>query len=106
MSAASDLRRRRRACLRHPRHPAAQRVHLFQVLMSAAASRLLRLLGASAAIMLAAAALNYVVDPLQLLRPATLLRPMYSDDVRMQNAGLIRSQDFDTVFMGTSLAIH
>ena len=24
----------------------------------------------------------------------------------MQNAGLIRSQDFDTVFMGTSLAIH
>ena len=24
----------------------------------------------------------------------------------MQNAGLIRSQEFDTVFMGTSLAIH
>jgi hypothetical protein len=24
----------------------------------------------------------------------------------MQDAGLIRSQDFDTVFMGTSLAIH
>jgi hypothetical protein len=24
----------------------------------------------------------------------------------MQNAGLIRSQDFDTVFMGTSLAVH
>ena len=24
----------------------------------------------------------------------------------MQNAGLIRSQHFDTVFMGTSLAIH
>ena len=31
---------------------------------------------------------------------------MYSNDSRMQNAGLIRSQDFDTVFMGTSLAIH
>jgi hypothetical protein len=74
--------------------------------MSIAASRLLRVLGASAAIMLAAAALNFAVDPLQLFRPATLLRPMYSDDVRMQNAGLIRSQDFDTVFMGTSLAIH
>ena len=27
-------------------------------------------------------------------------------DSRMQNAGLIRSQRFDTVFMGTSLAIH
>ena len=74
--------------------------------MSIAANRLLRLLGASAAIMLAAAALNFAVDPLQLFRRATLLRPMYSDDVRMQNAGLIRSQDFDTVFMGTSLAIH
>ena len=24
----------------------------------------------------------------------------------MQDAGLIRSQQFDTVFMGTSLAIH
>src|SRR5258705_13836268 len=31
---------------------------------------------------------------------------MYSPDSRMQDAGLIRSQDFDTVFMGTSLAIH
>ena len=74
--------------------------------MSIAVTRLLRLLGASAVIMLAAAALNYAVDPLQLFRPSTWLRPMYSDDVRMQNAGLIRSQDFDTLFMGTSLAIH
>jgi hypothetical protein len=74
--------------------------------MSIAANRLLQLLGASAAIMLAAAALNFVVDPLQLFRRTTLLRPMYSDDVRMQNAGLIRSQDFDTIFMGTSLSIH
>jgi len=74
--------------------------------MSVAANRLLRVLGASAAIMLAAALLNFAVDPLQLFRPATLVPPMYSDDVRMQNAGLIRSQDFDTVFMGTSLAIH
>jgi hypothetical protein len=31
---------------------------------------------------------------------------MYSADTRMQDAGLIRSQQFDTVFMGTSLAIH
>ena len=31
---------------------------------------------------------------------------MYSSDSRMQNAGLIRSQEFDTAFMGTSLAIH
>src|ERR1700754_1197061 len=31
---------------------------------------------------------------------------MYSPDTRMQNAGLIRGQPFDTVFMGTSLAVH
>ena len=31
---------------------------------------------------------------------------MYSQDSRLQDAGLIRSQDFNTVFMGTSLAIH
>ena len=74
--------------------------------MSVWATNLLRLLGASAALLLAAAMLNFAVDPLQLFRAATLSPPMYSDDVRMQNAGLIRSQPFDTLFMGTSLAIH
>jgi hypothetical protein len=53
-----------------------------------------------------AAALNFIVDPLQLFRPARLFAAMYSQDSRMQDAGLIRSQEFDTVFMGTSLAIH
>jgi hypothetical protein len=74
--------------------------------MNAALSNSLRLLCASAAIILVAAALNFVVDPLQLFRPARFYHAMYSPDSRMQNAGLIRSQDFDTVFMGTSLAIH
>jgi hypothetical protein len=74
--------------------------------MSASAKSLLHLLCASAALLFAAAALNFAVDPLQLFRRAHLVSPMYSDDVRMQNAGLIRSQDFDTVLMGTSLAIH
>ncbi len=60
----------------------------------------------SGGIILLAAALNFTVDPLQLFRPARLFPAMYSTDSRMQNAGLIRSQDFDTVFMGTSLAIH
>lgn len=73
---------------------------------AAAAKNLLRLLCASGLIMLMAAALNFVVDPLQIFRPARLFAAMYSQDSRMQNAGLIRSQDFDTVFMGTSLAIH
>src|SRR5882757_9293263 len=65
-----------------------------------------RFLGAAALIVLLAVGLNYVVDPLQLLRPARLFAAMYSQDARMQNAGLIRSQQFDTVFMGTSLGVH
>jgi len=65
-----------------------------------------RFLCASASILLLAAALNFVVDPLQLFRPSKLFAAMYSADTRMQDAGLIRSQDFDTAFMGTSLAIH
>jgi hypothetical protein len=74
--------------------------------MSAAAKNLVRFLCASVAVILSAAALNFVVDPLQYFRPARLFHAMYSPDSRMQNAGLIHSQQFDTVFMGTSLAIH
>jgi hypothetical protein len=74
--------------------------------MSVPAKNLIRLLCVAAAVILSAAALNYVVDPLQLFRPARSFAAMYSADTRMQDAGLIRSQEFDTVFMGTSLAIH
>jgi len=74
--------------------------------MSVTSKNLFRFLCATAAIVLMAAALNFVVDPLQLFRPARLFPAMYSPDSRMQDAGLIRSQDFDAVFMGTSLAIH
>ena len=74
--------------------------------MSTSAKNLLRFLCASVAFMAAAVAINFIVDPLQLFRPARLFAAMYSQDTRVQDAGLIRSQDFDTVFMGTSLAIH
>jgi hypothetical protein len=74
--------------------------------MSSSAKNLLRFLCASALIILMAAALNFVVDPLQLFRPSRLFPAMYSADTRMQDAGLIQSQPFDTAFMGTSLAIH
>ncbi len=74
--------------------------------MSAAANNLIRFLSASLLVILAAAALNFAVDPLQIFRPARLFAAMYSPDSRLQDAGLIRSQDFDAVFMGTSLAIH
>jgi hypothetical protein len=74
--------------------------------MSTPAKYLPRLVCASGLIILSAVALNYIVDPLQLFRPARVFAAMYSQDNRMQNAGLIQSQEFDTVFMGTSLAIH
>jgi hypothetical protein len=74
--------------------------------MSQSIKDLLRFLCASLSIMLAAVTLNFVVDPLQIFRPSRLFTAMYSPDGRLQNAGLIRSQTFDTPFMGTSLAIH
>src|SRR3954466_4483843 len=101
-----SLRGRRDVGLWHTGNFAAQRIYLFQVLMNAAFSNLLRLLCISALIILGAAALNFIVDPLQLFRPARLTPAAYSFDSRMQNAGLIRSQRYDAVFMGTSLAIH
>jgi hypothetical protein len=74
--------------------------------MNNPAKYLLRFIGGSALLILLAVVLNFVVDPLQLFRPARLFAAMYSPDNRMQNAGLIHSQEFDTEFMGTSLAIH
>jgi hypothetical protein len=74
--------------------------------MTIAATNLVRFLGATAAIIAMAVGLNFMVDPLQLFRPARLFTAMYSPDTRMQNAGLVQSQQFDTVLMGTSLAIH
>jgi hypothetical protein len=74
--------------------------------MNSPAKYLPRFLCASALIIALAVMVNFVVDPLQLFRPARLFAAMYSQDSRMQDAGLIRSQQFDTVFMGTSLAIH
>ncbi|MGY3147437.1 hypothetical protein ACVWYQ_004436 [Bradyrhizobium sp. USDA 3397] len=74
--------------------------------MQGAFIHLRRLLLASAACVLGAAALTFIVDPLQLFRPSRLVPAFYSEDTRVQNAGLISSQPFDTAFMGTSLAIH
>jgi hypothetical protein len=73
--------------------------------MTRSFTSVIRLLLASAACVLGAAALNFAVDPLQLFRPARF-GAFYSDDTRVQNAGLINSQSFDTAFIGTSLAIH
>jgi hypothetical protein len=67
---------------------------------------LFRFFVASLLVMLAAVLLNFAVDPLQIFRTSRLFTAAYSQDSRLQNAGLIRSQTFDSVFMGTSLAIH
>jgi hypothetical protein len=74
--------------------------------MSNPAKYLPRFLGATALIIVLSVLLTFMVDPLQLFRPARLFAAMYSLDSRMQDAGLVRSQEFDTVFMGTSLGIH
>jgi hypothetical protein len=52
------------------------------------------------------AAFNYAIDPLQIFHPPLFYSALYSSDPRFQDAGLIHSQNFDTVFMGTSLGIH
>src|ERR1700730_17401352 len=70
------------------------------------ARNLIRFVCTGLVLMAAAAGLNYIVDPLQVFRPARRFAAMYSPDSRLQDAGLIHSQDFDTVLMGTSLAIH
>jgi hypothetical protein len=74
--------------------------------MSAPAKKVIRFLCASLVTAILIAAFNFVVDPLRLFGRFELGRHWYSSDSRMQNAGLIRSQNFDTIFMGTSLAVH
>ncbi|RXT37953.1 hypothetical protein [Bradyrhizobium betae] len=67
--------------------------------------RHLTLLLASALVTtLAVAAVNLAVDPLQLFHGSA--HPYYTTDSRMQSAGLIRSQEFDTAFIGTSIALY
>ena len=65
-SAGRYLCERGAARLRGPRNPAAQRIHLFQVLMSVPAKNLIRFLAAGLTAALLVAAFNFVVDPLQL----------------------------------------
>ncbi len=46
-------------------------------------------------------AVNFAVDPLQILRRAAY-SPIYTENQRHQNAGLIRTHDYDTIIVGTS----
>jgi len=51
------------------------------------------------------AAINFIIDPLQLFWHHGVFYA-YTADSRLQNAGLIRSQDYNAVLMGTSLSVH
>jgi hypothetical protein len=90
--------------IRKSRYRLSDKIMLKQI--SDPASNLIRFVCTCLVVMAAAAGLNYIVDPLQIFRPARFFAAMYSPDSRLQDAGLIHSQDFDTVLMGTSLAIH
>jgi hypothetical protein len=74
--------------------------------MSVPAKILVHFLSAGLMTAILIAAFNFVVDPLQLFGRFDLGRHWYSSDSRMQDAGLIQSQNFDTIFMGSSLAVH
>jgi hypothetical protein len=71
-----------------------------------AASNLFRFVLTALATAMLIATFNFVVDPFQIFRIPRFYQAMYSSDPRIQNAGLIRTQIFDTVFMGTSLGVH
>ena len=47
---------------------------------------------------------NYVVDPLQFYRAAEFYPAYYSMEQRFQNPGLVRSLDYDTIIVGTSMS--
>jgi hypothetical protein len=68
--------------------------------------RIFEFVGAAVLAATLIAAFNFAIDPLQLFHPARLTKAFYSSNHRAQAAGLIRSQDYDTVFIGTSLAVH
>jgi hypothetical protein len=65
---------------------------------------LLRFMLAAAAVAGFIAFFNYVVDPLQIFHRPWFYTARYTSDPRLGDAGLIESQTFDTVFMGTSFS--
>ena len=102
------LRHRRGAGVRDSRHPAAQRIHLFQVLMDICHAKNLHAVSrrerGDHAVAVGAEFRRRSVATVP--AGAAVSPRCIRTDSRMQDAGLIRSQEFDTVFMGTSLAIH
>lgn len=46
---------------------------------------------------------NFIVDPLQFYRKATRLAPVFSREQRLQNPGLAKNYDYNTIILGTSM---
>ncbi len=59
------------------------------------------LIGGALLCVLAFGLVNFAVDPLQILRRASY-EPIYSENQRHQNAGLIRTHDYAAIVVGTS----
>ncbi|MEH7298790.1 hypothetical protein [Neobacillus drentensis] len=57
----------------------------------------------SAAIFLGIAVIMYILDPLFYFRKAELYRPQYAAAERYQMPGLLKNQDYDTLFTATSM---
>jgi hypothetical protein len=68
--------------------------------------RLFQFVIAAPTLALCLALFNFAVDPLQFFHAAKFYSPKYMSEVRNQGAGLIHSEAFNLVFMGTSLAVH
>src|SRR5882762_1548498 len=67
-------------------------------------ANLFSFIGTATAILAAVVSLNFAIDPLQLFHLAMFSPARYNGNQRLQNAGLIQSQTFNAVLMGTSLA--
>jgi hypothetical protein len=65
---------------------------------------LLRFILAAVVVTGLVAAFNYIVDPLQIFHSPEFYTARYTSDPRLGDVGLIESQKFDTVFMGTSFS--
>jgi hypothetical protein len=74
--------------------------------MSVSGKSVVLFLCASLLTAIGVAAFDFAIDPLQLFHAARFTKAFYTSDDRMRAAGLIRSRNFDTVFIGTSMAVH
>lgn len=47
---------------------------------------------------------NFILDPLQFYRKATMYEPQFTNNARFQMPGIIRNWKYDTIFVGSSMS--